>query len=102
MDRVLGNEDTSNLPLLGDANGPELFTFTQTTLSTSSLLTPNSLSPSPTPNDYISYGGSSFNSGKKNKSKTPAVKSETLVDLCNVEQAAVGRCTKGGKRAKRN
>jgi len=77
----LGNEDTSNPPLLVDANGPELLTFTQTTLSTSSLLTPNSLSPSPSPNDDISDGGSSFNSGKKNKSKTPAVKSETLVDL---------------------
>jgi len=81
MDRVLGNEDTSNPPLLGDANGPELLTFAQTTMSTSRLLTPNSLSPSPTLNDDISDGGSSFNSGKKNKSKTPAVKSETLVDL---------------------
>ena len=81
MDRVLGNKDTSNPPLLGKANGPELLTFSQTTLSASSLLTPDSLSPSPTPNDDISDMGSSFNSGKKNKSKTPAVKSETLVDL---------------------
>ena len=81
MDRVLGNGDTSNPPLLGEANGPELLTFSQTTLSASSMLTPDSLSPSPTPNDDISDMGSSFNSGKKNKSKTPAVKSETLVDL---------------------
>ena len=42
---------------------------------------PDSLSPSLSPNDDISEVSSSFNSGKRNKSKTPAVKSETLVDL---------------------
>jgi hypothetical protein len=81
MDRILGNEDTSNPPLLGEVNGSQLLAFAPTTLSTSSVLTPDSLTPSPSPNDDISDIGSAFNSGKKNKSKTPAAKSETLVNL---------------------
>jgi hypothetical protein len=80
MDRILGNEDTSNPPLLGEVNGSQLLAFAPTTLSTSSVLTPDSLTPSPSPNDDISDIGSTFNSGKKNKSKT-AAKSETLVNL---------------------
>ena len=77
MDRVLGNEDTSNPPLFCDINASELLALN------SSRLTPElTLTSSPSPNNGdISDVGSCFNSGRKNKRKLTDTKTEILVDV---------------------
>ena len=80
MDQVLGNEHTTNPPILIQSLSPELVEESSTERATPS---PNALSPSPVPGDEEDTptdSTSSFNSGRKVRQKKQE-KNEPIAEL---------------------
>jgi single-stranded DNA-specific DHH superfamily exonuclease len=79
MNKVLGTEDSSNPPLICEANAPQLLTINNTTQSDGNRLTPE-ITPAPSITNDDATSEASFNTGKKIKGKDVS-QSEALVDL---------------------
>ena len=79
MNQVLGTEDSSNPPLICEANASQLLTIHNAAQPDANRLTPE-ITPTPSVHTMMLPSEASFNTGKKIKGKDIS-QSETLVDL---------------------